>query len=103
MLRTTDFFKIGVSSNGRTAVSGTVNRGSSPCTPATHFHCTRSVLTFRVAWGTGSELLHFRKGSNAGRKIICDVGADFVTDYRTPVDISHSILCNNSKVLGIYF
>ncbi len=26
----------GVSSNGRTAVSGTVNRGSSPCTPATH-------------------------------------------------------------------
>ena len=28
---------------------------------------------------------------------------DLVTDYRTPVDISHSILCNNSKVLGIYF
>ena len=26
--------KAGASSNGRTAVSGTVNRGSSPCTPA---------------------------------------------------------------------
>lgn len=28
--------QFGVSSNGRTAVSGTVNRGSSPCTPAEH-------------------------------------------------------------------
>ena len=26
------------------------------------------------------ELLHFREESNTGRKIICDEGADFVTD-----------------------
>jgi hypothetical protein len=30
--------------------------------------------------GTESELLHFRKVSNTGRKIICDEVADFVTD-----------------------
>ena len=41
----------GESSNGRTAVSDTVNRGSNPRSPATHFHDSRRyagyVITLR--------------------------------------------------------
>ena len=39
-------------------------------------------VSFLICDQGASELLHLRRDENRGREIICDVGADFVTESR---------------------